>query len=702
MTKVYQKSLEIITKAPEECAKKLPQTTDDLTKIKGIGSGTAEKLNTRRIYTYLQLAEITPEKLSEAPGISITTAKKFIEEAKNFLGQFQEQNSINKQDQIIEKTTEILKKEKNPEVDSSETFEVAEVIVEEELPQEKSQIEEKPDRNIEKQWFRDKFNRSRLTASYPPILKRSSKESKEEIEVDEGFESKEVFQQRSNTPYKQLLSRSEEEIENSFLEHGEIETEANAVLDFDEEKEDEVEKYQEQAQISLKKDQTVESFENEISVPDETNSFEETVNTPIYPDFSEVIKVPEVPKIREIPENLYNSEIPKVPTILRVIKRREEKTSEITESLKNLGYYSISSGIEALKPFFQNIDYIGLKLISVKNNSKLILLLPIKFCDLEGTILVNESKIDFKTYSKAQKLGLANTARHYAIDLLKAKNDVFEDIVNGERFRNLFEKILQVRFTTRKSANNKKLYFSSGQTQYKVIIEPILLTRNPAKCMEKSILFPYQRKTNLHVIDRSNIANLLRFLEKKYQLIESHTKKNNSIGVYQNADTKFRSSLKIASIPFLGYSVVLFFIYFSQFYFLLRLFNSVGFAVIGVYFFAIVYFYFRFYKTKKELTTEFKTPYYLQNLRFSETDLLCVKEEFTVEQMAQFGYECFGKDNNIKVLEQLDKERIKESVGAKQLEREVPHLYEMDSGQEFSSVKNESRNKMKYSSFLED
>ena len=74
--------------------------------------------------------------------------------------------------------------------------------------------------------------------------------------------------------------------------------------------------------------------------------------------------------------------------------------------------------------------------------------------------------------------------------------------------------------------------------------------------------------------------------------------------------------------------------------------------------------------------------------------------------MAQFGYECFGKDNDYKALEQLDKDRIKESVVAKQQEREVPHLYELDVGSEDSSIKTESKdrpkNQIKYSSFLDD
>ena len=269
-------------------------------------------------------------------------------------------------------------------------------------------------------------------------------------------------------------------------------------------------------------------------------------------------------------------------------------------------------------------------------------------------------------------------------------------------FLKFFEKYLQVRFTVEKSAKNKKLYLVSGQTQYKVLIEPILLTKIPAKCMEKSILYPYQRKSNLHVIDRSNIAHLLRFLEKKYKLIESHAKKTNSIEIYQNADAKFRSSLRMISLPFLGYSVALLVIYFSQLYFLLRLFNSIGVAAIGIYSLALAYFYFKFYKTKKELTTEFETPYYLQNLQLSETGLLCVKEEFTGEQMAQFGYECFGKDNDSKVLEQVEKEKIKESVAAKKQEQEAPQLFEFDSKQEDSSIKDDPKREIKYSSFLED
>ena len=690
MTNVYEK---INVELPEEKTIKLPQITDDLTRIKGIGSGTAEKLNVRKIYTYRQLAEITPEKLSEAPGIGIATARKFIEEAKKLLEGIQKDNIVKlpeppKEDPVSEElkpeTYEIVETEveedferkeviqqrsitpyeqllarsddkiensilelegigTETEDDNIEPFEVAEVIVEEELPQEEFQREEKPIETVQKQWFSDKFNYSRLSATHPPHppnIERSSKESKVEIE--------------------------------------------------------EIEEYQEDIPEQFENNATVEPFENEVPLPKEEVPREEYVVTPTYTEFPEVTKIPEISEDTNIPE------ISEVSTSSRTLNRREDLTSEIAESLKILGYYAIPNGIETLRPFFQSIDYIGLKLVSVNNNSKLIILVPIKLCDLEGRILIDEEKIDFKTYSKAQESELVHTAHHYIDDLLKAKDVMFEDVVNGDNFLSFIQKYLQVRFTTEKSARTKKLYFVSGKTQYKVLIEPILLTKIPAKCMEKSILFPYQRKTNLHVIDWPNIATLLRFLEKKYQLIESRFKRTNSIETYQNADTKFRSSLRVVSLPFIGYAVVLLVIYFSRLYFLLRLFNSIGFAVMGVYFFTIAYFYFKFYKTKKELTTEFETPYYLQNAQFNEIDLLCVKEEFTGEQMAQFGYECFGKDNNFKVLEQIEKDTINKSVVAKQQEQVTPQLYELDSEPDSSSTTEKVKNEVKYSSFFDD
>jgi len=157
-----------------------------------------------------------------------------------------------------------------------------------------------------------------------------------------------------------------------------------------------------------------------------------------------------------------------------------------------------------------------------------------------------------------------------------------------------------------------------------------------------------------------------------------------------------------ASIPLVGYAIALVVIYFAEFFFLLRLFNGIGFAIIGIYLTILAFLYFKFYRTKKELAIEFETPYYLQNLEFSEIDLLEFKDQFTTENMAQFGYECFGKGKSYKILDQIEEDNFKNSVLINQKESDPQVMHESKGEiEENVSVDNSSYNN-KYLSFLED
>jgi len=279
---------------------------------------------------------------------------------------------------------------------------------------------------------------------------------------------------------------------------------------------------------------------------------------------------------------------------------------------------------------------------------------------------------------------------------------MFDDIVNDRKFRGFFQKYLQVSLTLEKTVENKKLFFLSGQTQYKVLIEPIMLCKTPPRCMEKKIPFPYQRNTNIHVIHHPDLSQLLDFLEQKYRLVESRLKSSNTIKNYQKIGEKFRTNVWFASIPLVGYAIALVVIYFAEFFFLLRLFNGIGFAIIGIYLTILVFLYFKFYRTKKELAIEFETPYYLQNLEFSEIDLLEFKDQFTTENMAHFGYECFGKGKSYKILDQIEEDNFKNSVLINQKESDPQVMHESKGEiEENVSVDNSSYNN-KYLSFLED
>jgi len=570
MTNVFENSKKLGVENAKEKSFSSSQIIDDLTKIKGIGQDTALRLNTANLYTFKQLTDISPDILSEILGIKITTAYEFITGAKNYLYKFPDQISFNRQHQVLEKAIEI--------------FEVAEVIDEEELPQEEFQRKEEQIETTQEQ-LDNIFNEEFLTVEKPVI---------EELEED---------------------SREE---------------------------------------------------------------------TSFVPDISEILEVETIRKMSKIRDEL------------------EETKIRIEESLKNSGYYEIPKTISTLNPFVENVDFIGCKLVRVSKGVNHIFIIPIKICDLEGTVLVDEAKLDYNTRTNVRKTESMNRLRHYHKNLLSTRDLMFDDIVNDRKFREFFQKYLQVNLTLEKSVENKKLFFLSGQTQYKVLIEPIVLCKAPPRCMEKTIPFPYQRNTNIHVIHRSNLSQLLSFLEQKYRLIESRLKSSNTIKNYQKMDEKFRTNVRFVSIPLVVYAITLAVIYFAEFFFLLRLFNSIGFAIIGIYLSILAYLYFKFYRTKKELAIEFETPYYMQNLEFSEIDLLEFKDQFTTENMAQFGYECFGKAKNYKVLEEIEEDNFKNSLLIKQKEFEPQVINKSNKEIEESISIDNSKYNNKYLSFLED
>ena len=614
MTNVFENSQKLVVENAREKSFNSSQAADDLTTIKGIGPGTALKLNRANFYTFKQLAEISLDILSEIPGISDTTAHKFITGAKNLLGEFQDQ-----------KNTEIIKKKKETEDNNIETFEVAEVIVEEELPQEIFQRKKTRIETTQEQWFDDKFNYSRLTASYPPISEKHSEES--EIEIAE-------IQEQSEQP--------QEQNDNIFNEEFVM-----------------VEKLE-----SLKEDSREE--------------------TSFVPEINEIFEVENVPKISKIRDE------------------REETKINIEESLKNSGYYLIPNTISTLNPFMENVDYVGCKLVRVSKGINHIFIIPIKICDLEGTVLVDEAKLDYNARTNVSETESMSRLRHYRKNLLYTRDLMFDDIVNDRKFREFFQKYLQVNLALEKSVENKKLFFLSGQTQYKVLIEPIMLCKTPTRCMEKSISFPYQRNTNLHIIHQPDLSQLLDFLEQKYKLIESREKSSNTIKNYQKMDENFRAHVRLASIPLVGYAVVLAVVYLAELYFLLRLFNSIGFAAIGIYVCIFAYLYFKLYRTKNEYTREFETPYYLQPVEIKEVDLLSFRDQFTDELMVQFGYECFGKNTKFKVLEKIEKDSVKNSMKFKEQEPELQAMYESEGEVVESANEDTSKIDNKYLSFLED
>ncbi len=585
---------------------------DNLTEIKGIGSTTAEKLYNAKIVSVRQIAEMTPEKLSETPGIGLVTATKFITAAKNHLESSQKEDFVSESTQIQRET----KVEFTPI--PIKQYEVEQVIVDEaqETSEEpKTEGEEEFDQSqTDPKWLSDKYNYSRLTASYTPISKRVNNSS--------------------NT-----VEEEEEESSQEIIPEIQIERE------------------------QLEQKNTIEE-ENFDSTPAE-------------------------------PTNI-NFEYPRDRTFESIVHQ------QIADSFKDAGCYEIPSSLESLKQFTTGLDYLGCKLVKASDDLRILFLFPVKRFDHEGTVLVDESKIELKSHSSKTDLGAYCDIEQIAKSLLQVRDSMYKDIATNQGILTFFQKYLQISLSLEKGFGNKSVIFLSGTTQYKVFIEPILLCYNPPRSMEKTLTFPYQKSTNLHAVTRAELAPLVRFLEKKYRMIEKRTKKTSSVKGLRLAEETLRTRVRYTSIPIFGYSVALLVIYFAELFFLLRLLNTIGFAVVGIYISLLTFFYYNFYRTKKRLATQFKTPYYLQKLEFSEIDFLDFKEELTDELLTQFGYECLSKDAKYGVIERSEANTLKHNVEEKRSEPEFQNLFELEQTKGESVSNLTTKYNSKYSSFLDD
>jgi len=573
---------------------------DDLTKIKGIGATTAEKFYNAKIVTVKQIAEMTPEKLSETPGVRLVSATKFIAAAKTYLSDFQPNEITQRSPRIVSSVREEFS------VENFEKYEVAEVVVDE--------IEE--------------------------ICEDFNKEVEEDVENPKDSIEKEYV----------IINNNQKD---DLSAHAGYEEESTQKII---------------PEMHIRRDQ-----------PEPINVIED----------KEVDYTPVEAKIIDFEdsrEKIFESNI----------------KQQINSMFKDVGCYEIPRSLESLNQFTTNLDYLGCKLVKASDDLRFLFLFPVKRFDEEGTVLVEETKLELKSHAKNNDFEAYNNLEQISHNLLQTRDSMYEDLVNNQNIREFFQKYLQVTLSLERGFGSNSLFFLSGSSQYKVVIEPILLCNNPPRSMEKTLAFPYQRSTNLHAVSRLDLAPLIKFLEKKYQMIEKRTKKTNFVKDYRQSEEKLRTRVRAASFPIFGYSVALFIIYFAELHFLLRLLNTIGLAVVGIYISLVTLFYFNFYRNKKRFAVQFETPYYLQNLEFSEIDLLDFKEELTDELLTQFGYECLGKNARFGVIEQSETNTLKNNLEVKRMEPEFQNMFEPEQVKAETVRNSTTKYGSKYLSFLDD
>ena len=382
---------------------------------------------------------------------------------------------------------------------------------------------------------------------------------------------------------------------------------------------------------------------------------------------------------------------------------------EVAQKFRNLGYYIIDKKSSMFRSVLKDIDFLAYKVMDITKMVGILTVYPVIISHLRGTLVVTSKDIIYNPTSKSVK---------YSKEFLKiAQKGVLDNVLNEKTlfklFKKLFKKLKGGTLIITKARNGKAIFINSGQIQYKIIVNPVLACLSEPAFIEKSIMLPYQRKTNIHAIQFEAVDLLVKFLEKKYFLLESQVKQN-AIEIYDTAKEKLRVDLKRYSIPFPLYGVIFLLVILFQNIFLLTTFTNLGYAALGIYGFLFSYVILRFTKTQKKLTEDYRTPYHRKKVEMDETDINIIKDDLTAHELDQFIYECFGKNSEFSYMLRLEEgkvaqlekdiltygipishrlhneEIVKENIPNKEMEQE---------GKE-----NAVREKMisKYSDFLED
>ncbi|MFX1257054.1 MAG: hypothetical protein ACFFAN_04295 [Promethearchaeota archaeon] len=385
----------------------------------------------------------------------------------------------------------------------------------------------------------------------------------------------------------------------------------------------------------------------------------------------------------------------------------------IAKELNNSKYYIIPKKSRFVKKLFKNVDILALKIIRIKDDLNEILILPIKMCDLKGSLILSDDQIDYKPINPNLKINDRERnilIKNNVLNLRYVQESIFRDLINEGNLFLFFKNYLKINITIEKTITHKQLFFRSGPLQYKILIEPTLACLGEVGFLEKSISFPYLRNSNLHIIKLGDLKDLIEFLEKKYVLIENHSRHDSSINSYFKSRDKFMVDLKLTSIPFLvfGFTFLLAVIFHASF--LISLFVNLGYATIAIYSVVLFYMYIKFYKKKSEIAKEFSKPYYKRKVKMDETDLLMISDELSNDLMEQFIYECFGKDINLNFVEKIERGKFRnqdEKITAfMEPEESVAHEFFEDTFND--GTKKNAKKKLeeklikKYSSFLED
>lgn len=466
-------------------------------------------------------------------------------------------------------------------------------------------------------------------------------------DLDEDFKTKQTFlslQTRSKVPNKEESEQKsspwfEDKFKPNRLTHS-ISRKSKSELNEDKSGVEEKSKFS--YQVFLEEKESLDNGEIKSEKFDEENLESSIVEEDVESDDENEVdfKIPKKKQFKEIAKQIlrkpeiFNSNISVHKESVNISANNHH--AKIIKKLDLQGYFSIPLG--RIKDLFQEIDIVCFKLGSSNQDQPMLLISPIKFVPNYGTLVVSEDSVQ---YQKQIEHNLMINA--YTSNLDDVQQLIIQDIATHGTLLEYIQNFLMVSM----DVNNN----------YIVHVDPILLSPEEVKFLEKSIPFAYQKSSNIHYIQENQLETFLMFLEKKHKFIQEYNKTQRVEDNLDKVTKKFQKQvLQYSLIPcaFGGIAIIM---ALAQIPSLLLPFIGLSYMVLIVYGVIIGYLFYNFKIKKKNLISQYIVPTYQKSVLLDEASLEIIYQDFTDDLMLQFGYECFGKNSEYKLLNKLEQQK---------------------------------------------
>jgi len=359
------------------------------------------------------------------------------------------------------------------------------------------------------------------------------------------------------------------------------------------------------------------------------------------------------------------------------IKEEDNIIQKISKKVIIEGFHIIPPNTKEFENILSDTDLTIIKVIEAHNSKNILLICPIKINSIEDSMTISEQKAKYNTLAE-NNLQLDTCVA----ELRQIQQVLLENITQRKHLLPFLQQFLMMEMDV-----SDKVSFYSGATQFKLYIDPILISESEIQFIEKSLPFAYQRRSNVHFIEVSQLSKLLGFLERKYHHIEKYSNEEPVEKILYEAQENFKKTIRLYSIPFAGFGALVIILAVSQLGFLLQTFIGLSYGILGLYAGVVSYLYYTFRQKQRKVSEDSTIPHYQRSINLDDTSIEIISHELSDDLMLQFGYECFGKTSSHKILSKIEKKHAEE-YSVEHQNQDYNELFEGES-EESSEIKPE-------------